>query len=532
MNIVVRASLKGGLNLDVLLLNPPAKSVDLMEPLGIQYLASALREKGYEVELLDAPSQFWDHKRVVEEIEKYHFKILGITVAFQKRLLETLEMVKELRSRGVKSHIILGGHPPTFTYKEILKNFPVDSIARGEGEQTFLELTEKIFQGEDWTQVPGIAYKEGKQVITNPTRALIKDLDEIPFPARDVLERKGQVIPQISIASSRGCYGFCSFCSVTAFYKLFSGSRWRARKPKAVVDEIEEIHKKFPRHYVFFVDDNFIGSTSIGKQRAIEIAEEIITRKLKFPFYISCRAIDVERNLFSVLKRAGLHTVFLGIESGQQNTLDLFDKQTTVEQNRQAIKILQELEINIDIGFIWVNPYTTLDEMRQDLKFLEETGIGPDLRNLNILAIYPGISLVDKLKSDGLLIEEPLDLKYQFKNEKTEEVVNFLKKILNSYLYPLFQEIINLNRQLSLLKQRERKEKTINYFREKLNEVNNDFNYLVKDYVYRVIDLFKSSEATISKDLEMIEKSLDISMENFKENLSWLDSAIKSRNAS
>lgn len=193
--------------MDVLLVNPPAPwPTEKVEPLGLPYIAALLRQEGLEVEILDAPSQSYDSKEALQGILAKDFKLLGISIPFQEMLEPTLSLINDLRAKGVSAHITMGGHPPTFTYESILEKYQsVDSVVRGGGEYTLLELAKRVCDGNDWTDTAGIAYREGKQTVVTPPRPLIGDLDSLPWPIRDLWKSSTRAMPLISISSSRGC---------------------------------------------------------------------------------------------------------------------------------------------------------------------------------------------------------------------------------------------------------------------------------------------------------------------------------------
>ncbi len=408
------------------MVNPPfLDEEDPVEPLGLECIAAPLRKAGYDVEVLDAPSHFFDYQRLSQEILARQFSVLGVTIPFQGMLAPALSLIDNLRTKGVKAHITIGAHPPTFTFTDILKKYrSIDSVIRGEGEYTLLELVKKVCANSDWHSAPAIAYNDNGQIITTPLRPLIKDLDKPPWPIRDPW--KNIAFPSFSISSSRGCYGSCSFCSISAFYRQFSGPCWRARKAEPLINEVEKCCKDLKTDKVFFVDDNFIGPGKVGKNRARSIANEILKRKLEIMYGIACRSNDVDKELFALLKQSGLRTVFLGIESSSQEILDIFNKKMAAEENKKAIKILQELGIDIVTSLITINPYSTIKTIAQDINFLRETNCGPRLNHIKALEVLSGMPLVQKLKDDNLLRGTPFDYRYDFADKSVEKVANYL----------------------------------------------------------------------------------------------------------
>lgn len=392
--------------LDVLLVNPPSDFRPVTgeegsrEHLGLGYLAATLRQAGFTVEILDAYFGGYSVRQTAREILKRQFRVLGISV-FQAAARKTFKLLKYLRRGGLKAHITLGGHFPTLKDREIMDYAPeVDSIVRGEGEHTLLELVRALSDGGALSGILGLTYRQGSEIVRNDSRPLIRDLDSLPFPARDTLnvQKWG---PRAMVAASRGCYAACSFCSIRSFYKSSAGPTWRGRSPENVVDEVEWLHKTYGVTSISFADDDFFGPGRAGKERARRIGEEILQRGLMIEFHISLRANDVEEELLAFLKSSGLRGVFLGLESGIQSDLDFYAKGVTVEDNVRALKVMRNLGLDVKVGFILLNPTSRFDEVIRNLEFLKEH----DLRNVvpNELMVLAGTPVEQHLESQGSL---------------------------------------------------------------------------------------------------------------------------------
>lgn len=416
--------------IDLLLVNPPEnKPILPVEHLGLGYLAGAARQAGLTVEIIDAPVDRLGYKALTDAISERKFSVLGVSVLFQENLMPVLEWLKAFRAAGLRAHITLGGHPPTFTFREILTAYNcVDSIVRGEGELTIVELVRKVIGDEDWRSTDGIAYRLDEMVKINASRPLISDLNSLAWPARDTIRSHPLAFEHLVVSASRGCHGNCSFCSIATFYRSFKGKVWRRREPDDVLDEIEAALSVAPMDHVLLFDDTFIGPGRVGREQAFEFAQALARRRPKYVVGTSCRADQVDEELFRALKKAGFRQIFLGIESGNEDSLRLFDKRSSIETNHRALAILKKLGFAVEIGFIMFNPYTTFSQIRQDLDFLMASGCGPDIRNLGKLGLFPGEPLVSKLSHDGLLRGSPFNYEADFADKR---VGSFLKAIQN-----------------------------------------------------------------------------------------------------
>jgi len=394
---------------DVLLINAPSAyhlpPSSRRDHLGIGYLASVLRANGFSVRMLDTPMLEWGVEQALKDILPITARVVGIS-ALQAQADGMAGLVKGIRSSGSQVPIVLGGQFPTFCYDRLLADFPeVDTIIRGEGEYPFLDMVRRIIAGSDWRDIPGAAFRRNGEVIANDPPPLIADLDSLPFPARDTLPEVRSLGAMVAVASSRGCPHHCTFCSAPAFYRLAPGRPWRMRSPENVVEEIKSLVRDHQVHSFVFVDDNFIGVGDRGKARARDIAERIIQANLPVEFHLLCRVTDVEEELFSLLQRAGLRAVGLGVESGNQRQLDTYGKGTTVEDNKRAIRTLRKIGVEPGIGFIMADPYFTAQELLENMQFLKEMGIKlSDLTfPLGELWVFDGATILDRLKSEGRL---------------------------------------------------------------------------------------------------------------------------------
>lgn len=410
-------------------------SSDYAEHLGLETLASVLRENNISVKIIDAFSKRLSVQNVIDEVISGDYLVVGFSLFdFSVNILG--ELCDKIKSLKKDVHITSGGHWITNTYNEILNRFHnLDSVIRGEGELTLLELCKKVIQGEEWRNVNGLAYREDNKVYLNPKRPLIDNLDEMPFPSRDFIEERineGKSIDTVHLYTSRGCYGTCNFCDIKAFYGDQKGYIWRARTAKNVVDEIEYLQKKYNLSIFSIYDDNFIGIGQKGKLRAKEIANEIIRRELKISFYISCRVDDVEPELFKLLKKAGLYCVFLGVENFSQPELDYFNKLVNYEYSCKAIEFLRSIDVVTALGHIAFTPSTRLKDISTNIKFLEKYD-GMSFFKGTFLQRYPGTafySIPDIFKKEYNVFDysEFRKLEFYIVDSKVDKLAYIIQK--------------------------------------------------------------------------------------------------------
>ena len=187
------------------------------ENLGLGYLSAMLRRYGYRVVVLDFEADAEDILRVARACNPL---IVGLSLIFQFYLPRFASLVSTLRDGGVDCHFTIGGHFPSLSYTETIKHIPeLDSVVRFEGEETLLELADVLSTGGDFHAVTGLAYASADGVACSPLRALVHDLNELPYPDRKYERRAFLGRNSTYMLASRGCIRTCSFCSIHMFYR-------------------------------------------------------------------------------------------------------------------------------------------------------------------------------------------------------------------------------------------------------------------------------------------------------------------------
>lgn len=371
--------------MDVLFLRHPdelKKTGERAESLALGYLAAFLRRSGHTAEVIDSALMDWDDERTIQEVRRRDFRLLGLSVASPSMLNKTANLLRKLAQIGLSSPIVLGGFLPSFSDVLALDHIPqAKFVVRFEGEETLSELVRKLDSPNEYGSIPGLTYRQNGRIFRNQLRPLIDSLDSLPFPARDFLSQVSDDPGYVHISSSRGCFRRCSFCTAQIFTRMPGGPKWRGRSSSSVVNEIQMLSQEHEIKGFIFVDDTFFGPGRLGRDRVRDIAVELLSRGSRIKFKFECHVADVDKDLFALLKEAGLVRVFLGIESGVQSQLDRFGKMSTVKQNLQAIDILSDLGLDVSIGFIMFDPYTTLAEVKENIEFLKRLGVyrGPHI---------------------------------------------------------------------------------------------------------------------------------------------------------
>lgn len=390
--------------------------------LGIGYLAATLQRHGHSVEVLEFRE---GAAAIVERVRAADPLVVGFSLIFQYYLPSYRRMARALREAGVRSHLTMGGHYPSLCHEQVLRSVEeLDSIVRFEGELTLLELVERLATGEDWRDVPGLAYRHRGSVARSAPRALIADLDDLPHPlrARDPEHVCG--FRALPVLASRGCARRCSFCSIHSFYRGAPGKVIRTRSPARIVEEMRLLHERLGVAVFLFQDDDFPLWGRFGRRWVNDFVRELHEQGLagRVIWKISCRAEQVEAGLFEALRDAGLYLVYLGLESGTEGGLDVLHKQTTVEQNLAAIETLKRLDIRFQYGFMLLEPSSSFESVRENVGFLRSiVGDGSAAATFCRMLPYGGTPIRAQLREEGRLRGDVANPDYDFVDSRLNE---------------------------------------------------------------------------------------------------------------
>jgi anaerobic magnesium-protoporphyrin IX monomethyl ester cyclase len=354
----------------VTLVNPPfptGSSGHLPEAvLGLGYLAAVLEKNQYEVDVIDCPVLKCSYEEFRSEISKRQPNIVGITSA-TLTYKSALRLVRIAKESCPNCLTILGGIHATFWDDKALQECSyLDVVVRREGENTLLELVQKLEAGKSFHDVLGITYRKNGKIVRNLDRPYIEDLDALPFPARHLwpmgrIRKYRDVFP---LMTSRGCVHWCEFCSTVRMH----GRKFRMRSPKNVVNEIEFLHNTYGATQFTFYDDVF----TLDKARTEEICKEIKNRKLKIKWSCGTRVDMVTKELLLKMKEAGCDAVWFGVESGTQQVLDAMKKGISTAQTIRVFSWLREIGLkpipNVVLGF----PGETKQTIWKTIKFAEK----------------------------------------------------------------------------------------------------------------------------------------------------------------
>jgi len=381
------------------------KMVGAAPPLGMLYIATYLRENGIRTSIIDEAAQGYSLKKTVDWVKKEDPDILGFSTcsATGRKAALIAEKVKQ-ENPNVK--IAFGNFFATFNAERILKKYPsVDLIIRGEGEHTSLELTKCLEADGNLKSVLGINFRNNGRIISTPDRPLIKDIDSLPFPDRELLDVEYHnttagivVAPKkfSSFVTSRGCVFRCRFCGC----RRLARTLWRSRSVDNILEELHLLASQGYRQFLF-VDDNF----TLNPKRVIRLCQRLKKEKVDIEFFAEGRVDHCPQAMLQEMVRANCRMIYFGIENGTQKVLDYYDKQTTPQQAMDAVKRARKVGIDVIVAsFILGAPHETQQEIWNTLKFAQKLQV--DIPQFNILATFPGTDIWEELKMQGLIDDE------------------------------------------------------------------------------------------------------------------------------
>lgn len=376
----------------VLFVNPPQMASKykfmgvIAPPLGIAYMAGVLQENNIDVEILDASAEDMDFKDVEKELLKRKPDLVALTALTPTigRALETAQVVKETLPDSI---VVMGGYHPTFNFIETLEDENVDIVIRGEGEYIMLNLVQALENQSSLHDVKGIVFedKNSKEIVVNPEAPLIQDLDELPFPALNLLPMKKYRLLDMdthmtTMITTRGCPMQCSFCSSAAMH----GKKIRERSVENIVDEIEYLNTNYDIDTIAFMDDTF----TLKKRKVMAICDEILKRNIEIMWGCTSRVDTLDEKLLKKMKEAGCITIFIGVESADQQQLDNMCKNTTIAKIENAFKIAHKLKIRTIASVALGMPGDTKEIMNKTVKFVHK--LKPNYAIYSLATPYPG----------------------------------------------------------------------------------------------------------------------------------------------
>ena len=380
----------------ITLINPPNVEFTgtFRPPINIAGLATYVRDFGHTPKIIDFEAIILknseiDPNKMANEIMESSPHVVGFSTITPRYplIIHTARACKKFDPNVV---IVLGGVHVTGEPKSVFHDSAIDYAIVGEGEEPLLDLLNALEAGQDVTAIPNLAYRKSNgEVVVNPNRQFIKEVDSLPFPAWDLLpleKYKDEVMfykNYMGINTARGCAWDCNFCASNVVWKR----RVRMRSAENVVEEIKQLIEKHNINEFFFYDDTY----TTNKQRVFEICNLIKQKHLKIRYYVSIRADTLTIDLANALKESGCILALLGVESGDEAILDKTGKGESKDEIRKACAVMKEVGLPFSNTFIIGHPGDTHESIQATIDFAKE--LDSDQVKFMIATPFPGTHL-------------------------------------------------------------------------------------------------------------------------------------------
>ncbi len=335
-----------------------------MPPLGLLYLAQVLINNGYSVQVYDQCVTGLKNEELAKRVKQWDPKIIGFSMCLSN-YWTTSDLLKRVKSGNPNAIIVAGNYIPTFYHDKLMAADDFDYCVFGEGEYIFLELVNKLLRHEnkDFKDIKGIAYRENGIVKSTPRPEHIKNIDEIPIPDRKLVDFNYRLQRKSSaIITSRGCPYRCRFC----YFNSIMGCKWRARSVKNIIEELKMLHDEGYKEVVLG-DSSFNMSMKRTRDLAVEVRKNGLN---SMEFGGDLRTDRTNDELLRLMISMNFTKALFGIESGNQRILDYYQKDTTIEKIKLAVKKANKARMDVIFGtFIVGAPDETPAEVINTLKF-------------------------------------------------------------------------------------------------------------------------------------------------------------------
>lgn len=382
--------------------------VSIQYPINIGYLVAYLKKNTINCLVRDYEVESFSELEFIEYIRKIKPALVGFS-CMTPHILHAARMASIIKSNFPEVKTVVGGVHPSAIPEQTLSEFPqFDIVISGEGEQTLIELYNKVVLSKSLSEVKGVVFRYDNRIVVNPKRPLMEDLDQIPFPDRDVVDfdyykrshvSKGfsrSVIKIAEIIYARGCPYDCIFCAS----KVVHSNKVRFRSHSNIIAEIEELVDKYKIEHLSFLDDTFT-----IKQEILEPVCNLIKEK-KLTFDCFTRVNNIDERKIRLMVKSGCKKISFGIESGSPRVLKLLKKGITLPQIKEAFRLCRKFDLSKIEGTFMVgsHPDETLEDIEMTKKLIFQ--LQPDIMGVFVTIPFPGTEFNRILKERKLLLNE------------------------------------------------------------------------------------------------------------------------------
>lgn len=366
-------------------------------PLGLAFVAGMVRSKGFDVRLFDATTLGYDMDDLARILADWRPQVVGVAANSPVYPI-SIDVTRMIRRVLPSATIVVGGCHPTLYPARAIANASVDAVVVGEGEHAFTEICTAVSEGRWLDGIAGVVHERDGQVVHEPARPFVKDLDTLPFPTFDLLPMQRYRIslgiagktPAVSMVASRGCPMNCKFCTSPGLWKR----QWRHHSPRYIGDVLELLVKEHGVRHIQFRDDTF----TINEEWVLGICDEFLRRKLRLTWDCYSTVGLIRESMMRRMRQAGCTCLSIGIESGNDEMLRKY-KQTSKAEVREKMALLRRLKMRARLFFMLAPPAEKHSHLQETLDFALE--LNPHFAMFLPTIPLPGSRLYDELVAEG-----------------------------------------------------------------------------------------------------------------------------------
>jgi len=404
---------------------------------GLAVLASIAKRAGHEISLIDSTFGISDLE-ITEKIKAFNPDLVAITAATNdfEYSCHIASLIKQIK----KIPVIAGGFHPTIAPDEVISKDCFDMICIGEGENSFLELLQKMQKNNPIDKIQNLWVKKNGKIIKNPQRELIKNLDSLPFPDREIFDYRKYLEWNHGTAtflSTRGCPFQCTYCINHFLMKMYKGQKYvRFRSIDNLFQEIKQVLEEYKDSIknIEFYDDTF----TLDENRIKEFCQRYPS-EIGIPFNINVRVNAINSDLFKELKKAGCIRVSIGIESGDENIRNnILKRDMTNQQIIDTFKAAREAGLKT-YSFNMVGiPFETKESIQKTIDLNKECS--PDYVGVSIFNAFKGTEIYDICRKNSWLKEDYSKSYFRDSNiNHPNFTIKELRKIRNNFGFNVFK---------------------------------------------------------------------------------------------
>ena len=417
------------------------------EPLGLAYIAGSLEAAGVEVKIADAPALRMSVEEIGQWIVRDRFDLVGVTM-LTPMYHRSLEVLRQARRSSPAIRTVVGGPHPSVLPEQTLEEIPeLDFAVMGEGETTSVELVEALEGKRGLDSVAGLAFRKNGRIVVNSMRPPMRDLDQLPLPARHLLpmdayrmtRSRTQTEHSYTVSVARGCPFRCAYC-----FRTF-GRTFRPHSPARIIQEMSLLVGQYGAKEINLEADTITLNRSFILNLCRALRESDLSREVRWT--CESRVDTVDEEILRAMKEAGCWQISYGVESGSQRLLDLIEKGITLEQVEKTFALTKKLGIAIRAFFMLGLPTETREESWQTIRLARK--LNAEWSQFTITVPFPGTKLYELAQAEGALRSARWadfktyggwtegELVYVTKGRSTAELKALQKKALKSfYLRP------------------------------------------------------------------------------------------------